>query len=568
MPEVGHYIEGLLRKVTADGVTDFILILLLLFFFGAIYSARKGRFPGFVHYTPNLLTSLGILGTFGGIIIGLLDFDVKDIDGSIGPLLEGLKTAFITSLSGMTLAILLKLIESSGVLLPAAKEDQPSYVGPEEIYGELQAQQKALERLVQAIAGDEDSALVSQVRLLRSDSKDQSTAAMEQLKAQREYQSTIARESEQQGVRQQELAQELWKKLDQFAEMMSKSATEQVISALKEVITDFNRNLTEQFGENFKQLNSAVERLVQWQDNYKIQLQQMHDQYAQGVLAIDTTRQAVVNISEHTQQIPVTMEALKGLLETTQHQLDELTRHLEAFRDMRDKAVEAVPQIQQQMHIMVEDVSAAAKGAGEKIVSASQTVNEAIVQGAEEFKNNVNRTNEGLVTASDQLANNSERIREQLEDTVTEINDNVRNMIASMIEGSKEIGSTLVESNKALSHETKEVERQVAESIENMRKRLESSLEEVFQAQTRVMSKTFNALEEEVRKSVGTTGEAVNKQLEAMDTAMQREMERVLNEMGRALGAISGRFTDDYSRLVDAMSRVVRQGESMQRTVN
>ena len=53
--------------------------------------------------------------------------------------------------------------------------------------------------------------------------------------------------------------------------MMSKLATEQVIAALKTVIQDFNNNLTEQFGENFKQLNTAVLELVTWQENYKQQ---------------------------------------------------------------------------------------------------------------------------------------------------------------------------------------------------------------------------------------------------------------------------------------------------------
>ncbi|WP_223823665.1 hypothetical protein [Candidatus Enterovibrio escicola] len=43
---------------------------------------------------------------------------------------------------------------------------------------------------------------------------------------------------------------------------MSESATEQVIEALKQVILDFNHNLTEQFSENFKQLNEADHKLV------------------------------------------------------------------------------------------------------------------------------------------------------------------------------------------------------------------------------------------------------------------------------------------------------------------
>ncbi|MFA5455952.1 MAG: hypothetical protein WC272_11620 [Sulfurimonas sp.] len=44
---------------------------------------------------------------------------------------------------------------------------------------------------------------------------------------------------------------------------------EEVIYALEEVVKDFNKNLTEQFGDNFKQLNEAVKNMIIWQDNYK-----------------------------------------------------------------------------------------------------------------------------------------------------------------------------------------------------------------------------------------------------------------------------------------------------------
>ncbi len=47
--------------------------------------------------------ALGILGTFIGIIIGLLNFNTESIDTSIPVLLGGLKTAFITSIVGMFL---------------------------------------------------------------------------------------------------------------------------------------------------------------------------------------------------------------------------------------------------------------------------------------------------------------------------------------------------------------------------------------------------------------------------------------------------------------------------------
>ncbi|MCA9129862.1 MAG: hypothetical protein KDB22_22400 [Planctomycetales bacterium] len=563
MINLAEWVEGVLRSSSAQDVTNIFLFILLAVFAAAIVASLVRRWHAFVHYAPNLLTTLGILGTFIGIVIGLLDFKVAsnaEIQASIGPLLDGLKTAFITSLAGMTLAIAFKVLESTGWLYIGHKEEIPDSVGPEDIHSELQQQRKALEKLAHSIAGEEDATLISQIRLFRSDQRDALKEQKDVLSKQAEYQELIAKVAKHQVKRFDEFNNELWKKLDDFAEMLSKSATEQVISALKEVISDFNKNLTEQFGENFKELNAAVAKLVEWQENYRQQLTEMREQYAQGVQAITTTEASVAKISEESQQIPVAMGELKTVLTTTQHQLDELQRHLEAFRDMRDRAVEAVPQIQAQMDAMAKDVATAAKDAGEQIMTASQAVNLAIVEGAKEFEDRVNRTNEGLVSASDQLANNSEKIREQLADTVSDINAQVREMVAAVKENTEQVGQTFTEANRNLESNIKEVQFQVTDSIETMQKRLEKSLEDVFQQQSNALGKTFNAMDDEVRKVVGTTGEAVNKQLEAMDTAMQQELERVITVLGQQLAAITRRFTEDYSALTEKMAEVV--GES------
>lgn len=50
---------------------------------------------------PAMISTLGVLGTFAGITIGLYFFDTDDLDHSIPKLLSGLKTAFYTSLAGM-----------------------------------------------------------------------------------------------------------------------------------------------------------------------------------------------------------------------------------------------------------------------------------------------------------------------------------------------------------------------------------------------------------------------------------------------------------------------------------
>lgn len=65
---------------------------------------------------PGTLTGLGILGTFLGLSMGLASFsgnDVLAISGSVGPLLEGMKVAFHTSVYGIFLSLVFSFIYKS-----------------------------------------------------------------------------------------------------------------------------------------------------------------------------------------------------------------------------------------------------------------------------------------------------------------------------------------------------------------------------------------------------------------------------------------------------------------------
>lgn len=59
---------------------------------------------------PTIISTLGVLGTFYGITKGLWHFDTIHLNDSIPKLLEGLKTAFWTSLAGMLGSMILSFI--------------------------------------------------------------------------------------------------------------------------------------------------------------------------------------------------------------------------------------------------------------------------------------------------------------------------------------------------------------------------------------------------------------------------------------------------------------------------
>ena len=82
---------------------------------------------------PGVLSTLGVLGTFWGITAGLYGFNPSDLDGSIPPLLEGLKTAFYTSLAGMITSMLTnfrinKIYDNYEAGLPSNQDEAASRI--------------------------------------------------------------------------------------------------------------------------------------------------------------------------------------------------------------------------------------------------------------------------------------------------------------------------------------------------------------------------------------------------------------------------------------------------------
>ncbi|WP_367279518.1 hypothetical protein [Helicobacter sp. UBA3407] len=113
-----------------------------------------------------LLTSLGILGTFIGISIGLATFNPSDIDSSIANLLAGMKTAFYTSLAGMASSILYQSIKKTKFI----HKSTPSAAATtqENILPLLAQQVNALQEII-TLNKTQESALVAQIKLLETD---------------------------------------------------------------------------------------------------------------------------------------------------------------------------------------------------------------------------------------------------------------------------------------------------------------------------------------------------------------------------------------------------------------
>ena len=279
---------------------------------------------------------------------------------------------------------------------------------------------------------------------------------------------------------------ELWKRLQTFAEMLSKSATEQVIKALEAVIVDFNRNLTEQFGENFKRLDASVQKLVEWQEGYRQLLAELHTLYDKSVQKITAIENSVTQIAEQSASIPNSMQHLTGIMETVQFQIAELERHLTAFKELRDHAVEALPQTQAHVEAMTRDIAEAVRVAGDNLSTLRRDSKEQL----------------------DSLARAGQSVQDGI-------------LVAQDL---------------------------VTESLRGMQVRVENVQKETLDKQQQATETMVRTMLDETEKAVGRTGEGINKQIESLDEAVSREMNRIMQQMANGLGQIAGQFVTDYKR--------------------
>ncbi|MGF1692357.1 hypothetical protein [Photobacterium kagoshimensis] len=581
-----EYLANSIAACSAGAISNTFIVVIILSAFFSVVLSLIGKARIFTSNTPNLLTSLGILGTFAGIVVGLMAFNPHDIDGSIGALLSGLKTAFLTSLVGMLCSIVYKAFSP---IFERYDEEVSGEVGPEQILAVMTHQLDASRELLKAIKGSEDASLTSQIRNMRTDIADGNRA--------------IANHFEKQQQQSEQFQNTLWQKMEEFGQLLSKSATEQVINALKDVIKDFNNNLTEQFGQNFKRLDESVKKLVDWQENYRTQLEDMTEKYRLGVEAIATAKTSVSEIAEKAESIPESMEKLQQVMALGHRQVTELEQRLEAFKELRDQAVSAMPEIKTQLDKVMGDISLSVNGASEhytQMLAESQKVISGFTENAEtsikamktsledgatqisseliksandmggklseasqSFESNAGLASSNMRQMNNELTTAAEQIQRELKDGMSDLNNVMRATVTGIKEDSAETSKVLRDANHELVKDTRHVQAEVKEAFDQMRRNLEQNLSEVFRLQTEQTKASLEGLSGQIDNAVKATGDAVNQKVDMLDQEMQQEIVRTVQQMGKALTQVTQQFTSDYQVLTQEMGNVVRSGRVM-----
>jgi hypothetical protein len=121
---------------------------------------------------------------------------------------------------------------------------------------------------------------------------------------------------------------------ERFAEKVVEANSKALIQALTEVIKDFNVKLNDQFGENFKSLNAAVERLVVWQKQYEQQLNALIEQETMTRKSMTESSLRYTDLVNKSTVFTTTAESLRDLLVGNKARSQQLYASLWSLADL------------------------------------------------------------------------------------------------------------------------------------------------------------------------------------------------------------------------------------------
>ncbi|MBQ6631212.1 MAG: sulfite exporter TauE/SafE family protein, partial [Romboutsia sp.] len=264
-----------------------ILVVYILYFFLKEKQYSKESALG------NIASTIGVLGTFVGISIGLWNFDPNDITSSVPLLLSGMKIAFVTSIIGMSAAIFMKYIALKN-------EDEENIDDIMELFNTM----------------INESRNVNNTLLLN----------------QKQTENVLTKVSEIWSSHQENLTMELKNEI--------RNLNNNNLAKQEELIGEFKK-----LGECFTLLNSGVNNLLTWQENYKETIELTTKEIESVIQTLNNCDKSIESIAKNSSLIKGNNENLNEVLKEINKTQDIIIKSNESIIEISDKAKESIPQI-------------------------------------------------------------------------------------------------------------------------------------------------------------------------------------------------------------------------------
>jgi len=218
----------------------------------------------FLHSIPSGFTTTGVLGTFLGIYFGLRDFDVNAIQESIPLLLEGLKSAFLTSILGIVLSMISqKIIEYFFYDSGSFDSDETQQLKEIKILLSETSNQNDLKGVLEQIYQETKDTVGTELSKLNLSANRVESAIAEQ----------TSRINQNNTENNRALVESMETSNQKLFEKMAEMNSKELLNAMEESVKIFNDKmediLSKLVKENFDALNKSVNQLNDWQEQHK-----------------------------------------------------------------------------------------------------------------------------------------------------------------------------------------------------------------------------------------------------------------------------------------------------------
>ncbi len=354
----------------------------------------------FFKHLPGILTGIGIIGTFFGLLVGLRNFKVDDnsavVRTSLENLLSGVTEAFLVSAFAIGLAMLITIIEKWCITILNSNLER--LVQKIDSIFEGGAGEEYLERLVNA---SENSS--AQMSMLKDAFVTELTSVLHKISEQ-QINAFKASTSELGAAFRQSLVEELSSPLKQLSDNMQGVRQDQgnaVHSLLSQVLKDFSTQLENLFGGQISGINQAQQETISALNTAVSKIELMAKSFE------DAGKKGSQDISD----------TLTNALKLASDKQEQMNQNMENFINvMKQRLAEAGDESNQQMQKNLSNVT----GAFETLVQSMQS--------------QVTQSNDQILGATRQQVEAQQRQHESLESHLKELTQSSNAAIGKMTE--------------------------------------------------------------------------------------------------------------------------------------
>lgn len=485
---------------------EIIVTLLFVLLVGAIvYKFLKEKKYSNESVLGNIASTIGVLGTFIGIAIGLWKFNPNNITESVPLLLAGMKIAFATSIAGMSAAIFMKYIALKN-------EDEENIDDIMELF----------------------NTMISESRNVNA------TLVQNQIQTEE----ALNKVSELWSNNQQKFTKELTNEI--------LNLNNNTISKQEELIMEFKK-----LGETFKELNSGVGDLLQWQENYKETVESTTKELNLVLESIHNTDESIKSIAENSSLIKENNENLSEVLKDIRNSQAIIVDGTKSIIQISDRAKESIPEINKYF----EHIDTQLKDAVENLDVVIHDNSNKLEKHLEKI------TSESLSKTTRCIADNNMEFRSEVEEYLNRFKMIVYNLKKCVPEINSNLQQTSHRFNKALTTYNNEVQQSLQQNLKQINKQVDSlqkltnsinyNLENTISDSAKRIENLSMATSNQIKMMIEDMENIFTRKVEQLDEVLEAELTKSLNSLGSQLVTISEKFADDYTPLADKLKEVV-----------